>query len=60
LAVVEKREPTNLVALDAGTGAHERHGWQVSMARKSKRLALVLLCSALLFLVAWAIATYVR
>ncbi len=60
LAVVEKREPTDLAILDAGIEAHERHGWQVSLARKSKKLALVLLCSALLFLVVWAIAAYVR
>jgi hypothetical protein len=60
LAVIEKCKPTDLAALDAGTKVHERHGWQVSLARKSKRLALGLFCSALLFLVVWAIATYVR
>ena len=60
LAVIEKREPTDLGALDAGTKVHERHGWQVSLARTSKRLALGLFCGALLFLTVWAIATYVR
>ena len=60
LAAIEKREPADLAALDAGARAHERHGRQVSLAQGSKKLALVLLCAALLLLVVWAIAALVR
>jgi hypothetical protein len=60
LAVVEKREPTDLVALGAGMRVHERHGWQISVAQKSRKLALILLCSALLLFIAWAIVAFVR
>jgi len=60
LAVIEKHEPTDMITLDTGIEAHERHGWQVSLAQKSKKLALVLFCSALLLLVVWAIAAYAR
>jgi hypothetical protein len=57
LAVVEKREPSDLDALESGTRAHERHGWQVSLARGFRRLALWMLAVAVLALLAWAAAT---
>lgn len=60
LAVVEKHEPENPAVLDAGTRAHERHAWQVSLARRIGRLAWVLLSMALLALLAWALATLIR
>ena len=60
LAVIEKREPMDQALLDAGTRAHERHGWRVSLAQKGNRLALILLGSALLLLLVWALAAYAR
>jgi hypothetical protein len=53
LAVIEKREPADLDALERGTRAHERHGWQVSLARGFLRLALWMLAGAVLALLAW-------
>ena len=60
LSVIEKREPENPAVLDAGTRAHERHGWEVSLARITGRLALFFLGVALLALAAWALVTLVR
>ena len=57
LAVVEKREPSDLDALDRGTRTHERHGWQVSLARGFRRLALWMLAAAVLALLAWGAIT---
>ncbi len=57
LAVVEKREPQNPALLDAGTSEHERHGWEVSLARGTSRLALALLGIAALGLIVWALST---
>ena len=59
LGVVEKHEPEHPALLAAGTHAHERHAWQVALARMSTRLALLLLGIALLALVAWAVVTLV-
>jgi hypothetical protein len=53
LAVVEKHEPADLDVLERGTRAHERHGWQVSLARGLLRLALLMLAGAVLALLAW-------
>lgn len=55
LAIIEKREPQNLAALDAGIRAHERHAWQVSFARAAGRLALALSILAVLALAVWAL-----
>ena len=53
LGTIEKREPDNFRAVDAGTVAHERHGWQVSLSRGFIRFAFVLLAVALLALLIW-------
>jgi hypothetical protein len=60
LATVEKREPAHQARLDAGQVAHERHGWNVALARVCKRLALFLAAACVLALAAWAILTLVR
>jgi CRISPR/Cas system-associated exonuclease Cas4 (RecB family) len=60
LSAIEKREPENPAVLDAGTQAHERHGWEVLLARTAGRLALLFSGIALLALGAWAILTLVR
>ena len=52
---VEKVEPLNVEALGRGTIAHERHGWQVLMARGLVKLALVSFAVAALLTVAWGI-----
>ena len=59
LATVEKREPAHQARLDAGQAAHERHGWDVALARASKRLAGVLVGAAALALAAWVILSLV-
>ena len=53
LSAVEGHEPTDLGAISAGTTAHERHGWHVSLSRGLGRLALILLGLALLALLIW-------
>lgn len=53
--VVQKREPLNIEALGKGTVAHERHGWQVVLARELVRLALALIGMAALMVVAWGL-----
>jgi CRISPR/Cas system-associated exonuclease Cas4 (RecB family) len=60
LAVVEKREPVSPALLDAGTRMHERHGWEVSLARGTSRLALALSALAALALTAWALVAFIR
>jgi CRISPR/Cas system-associated exonuclease Cas4 (RecB family) len=55
LSAVQKLEPTYWQAIDDGTAAHERHGWQVVLARGLARLALVLLGMAVLLLLGWGI-----
>jgi hypothetical protein len=55
LGVVEGYEPADVEAIDAGTQAHQHHGWQVTLARASRKLALVLLAAAALALAAWAL-----
>jgi hypothetical protein len=55
LAAIEKREPAYQARLDAGQIAHERHGWDVTLARAGTRLALLLAAAAALALAAWAI-----
>jgi hypothetical protein len=54
LSVIEKHQPADMGAIDAGTGLHERHGWQVSLARGFSRLALIALGCAFLLLLIWA------
>jgi hypothetical protein len=53
LSTVEGREPTDLKAISAGTTAHERHGWQVSLTRGLGRLGLILFGLAVLALLIW-------
>jgi hypothetical protein len=60
LNVVEGRHPTDMEVIDAGTDLHERHGWQVSLARGSGKLALILLGIALLSTLIWAVTYVVR
>jgi hypothetical protein len=60
LNVVEGQEPANLEALDAGRDAHERHGWEVTLARGASRLALAFFGLALLALCIWAIVSFAR
>jgi hypothetical protein len=55
LAAVEGLEPDDLTPLEQGTHAHERHGWQVSISRGIRRLALVLMGLAGLALALWAL-----
>jgi hypothetical protein len=40
-----------------GTRVHERHGWQVSVARGVRRLALALLGIAAVALLVWGITS---
>jgi hypothetical protein len=60
LATVEKCEPAHQARLDAGQIAHERHGWEVTLARAGTRLALLLAAAAALALAAWAVLGLVR
>jgi hypothetical protein len=55
LATVEKLEPADLEPIERGIRLHERHGWRVSLARGSNRLALVLLGSAAIVSLVWVI-----
>ena len=55
LAVIEGREPTDMEALDAGTALHQRHGWQVSVARGLSRVSVALFGLAALALLIWAL-----
>lgn len=59
LGTVEKREPAHQAQLDAGQMAHERHGWNVVLARLGRRLALILVGVAVLALAAWALLNLV-
>jgi hypothetical protein len=60
LSVVEKHQPIDMGAIEAGTDLHERHGWRVSLARGFSRLALTALGIALLFLLIWVITVVLR
>lgn len=60
LATVEKRQPIHQDQLDTGQNVHERHGWDVAVARTAKRLALFLLILAALALSIWAVIGLVR
>jgi len=60
LGTVEKREPAHQARLDAGQVAHERHGWNVALARLGQRLALVLAGTSVLAIAVWAILSLVR
>jgi hypothetical protein len=60
LGTVEKREPAHHARLDAGQEMHERHGWNVALARVTRRLALLLTVSAALGLVVWALFALYR
>lgn len=53
---VKKLDPLNVEALDEGSSAHERHGWQVIWARGMSRLALGLLGAGVLALLIWGLA----
>jgi CRISPR/Cas system-associated exonuclease Cas4 (RecB family) len=60
LATVEKREPAHQARLEIGQVVHERHGWDVTLARTGRRLAIVLALACVLALAAWAILTLAR
>ena len=60
LATVEKREPVDPGLLDMGTRAHERHGFEVWLARGAKRLALTCLGIAVIALLVWTVAAFAR
>ena len=60
LGTVEKREPAYQARLDAGQVAHERHGWNVALARLGRRLALLLAAAAVLAIAFGAILSLVR
>jgi hypothetical protein len=60
LAVVERREPESPAVLDAGTRAHERHGWDVALSRGTSKLALACLSIAVLALIAWGLTALGR
>ena len=53
LEIIKGHQPTDLEAIETGTSAHEHHGWQVSLARASHKLALTLLGVAILSLLVW-------
>ncbi len=55
LRSVDKIEPINSAALERGTAAHERHGWQVALARRVRQLALTLLGLAALSMAVWGV-----
>jgi hypothetical protein len=60
LANVEKCEPENPALLDDGTRTHERHGWQVSLARGTSQLARATMGIAILALIAWALLAWIQ
>ena len=60
LGTVEKREPAHQARLDAGQAMHERHGWNVVLARLARRLAMLLIAAAALALAAWALLALLR
>ena len=60
LAIVEKHAPENPAVLNAGTQAHERHGWQLSLSQSAGKLALILAGIGLLLFVVWALAAMGR
>ena len=55
-----QRDTYHQARLDAGQVAHERHGWNVALARLGRRLALVLVGIAALALAAWTILSLIR
>jgi hypothetical protein len=60
LGAVEKHEPAHRARLDAGQEMHERHGWNVVLARLARRLAMLLIAAAALALAAWALLALLR
>ena len=57
LSVVEKHKPADMGALARGVRVHERHGWQVALARGARRVALVLVGAAVVTLLVWALVS---
>ena len=55
LSVVEKHKPADMGALVRGTRTHERHGWQVALARGARRTALFLVGTAVVALLVWGL-----
>jgi len=55
LGAVEGHQPADLSVVEEGTRVHERHGWQVALARRLRTVALVLLAVALLSLALWGL-----
>ena len=53
LAAVEKYAPADMETFVRGTRAHERHGWQVAVARGARRLAWLLVGAAVTALLVW-------
>ena len=60
LGEIEGRPPADLGILEAGVGAHERHGWRVGWARGLWNLALALLAVAALAVLAWVALSVAR
>ena len=57
LSVVEKHKPADMGAFARGTRVHERHGWQVALARGARRLAFVLVGAAVVTLLVWGLVS---
>jgi len=59
LSTVKKLEPVNVEMLTRGQSVHERHGWQVILARGLNKLALAFLAGGALALLVWGVARLV-
>jgi len=57
LSVVEKQKPADMGAFARGMRVHERHGWQVALARGARRVALVLVGAAVVILLVWGLVS---
>ena len=57
LCVVEKYKPADMGAFARGTRVHQRHGWQVALARGARRVALVLMGAAIVVLFVWGLVS---
>ncbi len=53
LGSVEGNQPIDFGALEGGVRAHERHGWQVALARGVHKLAMWMLAAAGAALLVW-------
>lgn len=60
LNMVKKLEPVNVAELARGIAAHERHGWQVSLARSLNKVAIAMFGGGVLAVLIWAVARLIR